>query len=98
MGRAPHTTRSANEERPMKAGQKQWALLIAAALAGSAHAQTRPVVSGNPLEALPQIKAPDKPNVTVQVEQQAPPLQQLLERHLTPSKIQVEGVKSLPFD
>jgi hemolysin activation/secretion protein len=82
----------------MKPGQKQWALLIAAALAGSAHAQTRPVVSGNPLEALPQIKAPDKPNVTVQVEQQAPPLQQLLERHLTPSKIQVEGVKSLPFD
>lgn len=74
------------------------ALLLAAALASNAYAQTRPAVSGNPLEALPQIKAPDKPNVTVQVQQQTPPLQQLLEHHLTPSKVQVEGVKSLPFD
>jgi hemolysin activation/secretion protein len=82
----------------MKYGQKHWALLIAAALASGAYAQSRPAVGGNPLEALPQIKAPDKPNVTVQVEQQAPPLQQLLERHLTPTKIQVEGVKSLPFE
>ncbi|HEY3599608.1 MAG TPA: POTRA domain-containing protein [Paraburkholderia sp.] len=83
----------------MKPGHKQWALLFAAALAGSTHAQTRPAVSGNPLEALPQIKAPDKgPNVTLQVAPQAPPLQQLLARHLTPTRVQVEGVKSIPFD
>jgi hemolysin activation/secretion protein len=82
----------------MNTGKLQWALLIGTALAGAAHAQSRPAVSGNPLDALPQIKAPDRPNVTVQVQTQTPPLEQLLARHLTPSKIEVEGVKSIPFD
>jgi hypothetical protein len=50
----------------MRPGNMHRALLIGAALAGGVHAQSRPAVSGNPLDALPQIKAPDKPNVTVQ--------------------------------
>ncbi|MFP3740372.1 POTRA domain-containing protein, partial [Burkholderia sp. SIMBA_019] len=52
-----------------------------------------------PLDALPQINAPQKaPNVTVQVQQQTPQLQQLLATHLTPTTFKVEGVKSIPFD
>lgn len=84
----------------------KWTLLLAAIAASAmpvqAQAQSRPAgpaVGGNPLDSLPQIKAPDKgPNVTLQVTPQAPQLQELLARHLTPSKIQVEGVKSIPFD
>ncbi|HEX7913425.1 MAG TPA: POTRA domain-containing protein [Paraburkholderia sp.] len=68
----------------------------------TAHAQSRPTgaaVGGNPLDSLPQIKAPDKgPNVTVQVAPQAPQLEALLARHVTPTRVQVEGVKSIPFD
>ncbi|MFL9867118.1 POTRA domain-containing protein [Paraburkholderia fungorum] len=91
----------------MKLGYgSKWTLLLAAIAASAmqvdAQAQSRPAgptVGGNPLDSLPQIKAPDKgPNVTVQVAPQAPQLQELLARHLTPSKIQVEGVKSIPFD
>nr|WP_322046920.1 POTRA domain-containing protein [Paraburkholderia sp. J67] len=55
--------------------------------------------AGNPLDALPQINAPQKaPNVTVQVQQQTPQLQQLLATHITPTTFKVEGVKSIPFD
>src|SRR6201996_3011227 len=83
-----------------------WTVVLAAVAASvmqvDAQAQARPggtAVGGNPLDSLPQIKAPDKgPNVTLQVTPQAPQLQELLARHLTPSKIQVEGVKSIPFD
>lgn len=63
-----------------------------------AEAQTRAAASGNPLQALPQINAPRSgPNVTVQVEQPTPQLQQLLASHLTPTKIQVEGVTAISF-
>jgi hemolysin activation/secretion protein len=87
------------------------AALAASAWQAPAHAQSRPAptaggstlggnpLGGNPLDSLPQIKAPDKgPNVTVQVAPQAPQLQELLARHLTPTRVQVEGVKSIPFD
>jgi hemolysin activation/secretion protein len=84
----------------------KWAIVLAAFAASTmqmeAQAQSRPggsAVGGNPLDSLPQIKAPDRgPNVTVQVEPQAPQLQELLARHLTPTRVQVEGVKSIPFD
>lgn len=78
------------------------ATLAASALQVEAQAQSRPgstAVGGNPLDSLPQVKAPDRgPNVTVQVAPQAPQLQALLARHLTPTRVQVEGVKSIPFD
>ncbi|WJF91278.1 POTRA domain-containing protein [Paraburkholderia bonniea] len=83
----------------MKLGYKTWTVLLAITAASTAQAQTRPAISGNPLDALPQIKAPEKgPNVTVQVQPQAPQLQELLARHLTPSKIELEGVNSIPFN
>jgi hemolysin activation/secretion protein len=91
----------------MKLGYgSKWTLLLAALAASTlqvnAQAQSRPggtAVGGNPLDSLPQVKAPNRgPSVTVQVEQQAPQLQELLARHLTPTRVQVEGVKSIPFD
>ncbi|GAB7537411.1 POTRA domain-containing protein [Burkholderia sp. 3C] len=69
---------------------------LAATAAGPAQAQTRP--AGNPLESLPQINVPQRSTVTVQVEPQAQQVQELLARHITPSTIRVEGVKSVPFD
>lgn len=55
-------------------------------------------VTGNPLQALPQLTEPrTSPNVTVQVERQTSQLQQLLATHLTPSKIQIDGVKAIRF-
>ncbi|TCW87171.1 sugar transporter [Burkholderia sp. SRS-46] len=82
----------------MKSRFDKWMMLLVVTAAASAtHAQTR--VAGNPLDALPQINAPQKgPNVTVQVAPQAPQLQELLSRHLTPTTFQVEGVKSVPFE
>jgi hemolysin activation/secretion protein len=91
----------------MKLGYgSKWTLLLAALAASTlqmeAQAQSRPggsAVGGNPLDSLPQIRAPDRgPSVTVQVQPQAPQLQELLARHLTPTRVQVEGVKSIPFD
>ncbi|WP_153100597.1 ShlB/FhaC/HecB family hemolysin secretion/activation protein [Paraburkholderia hayleyella] len=83
----------------MKLGYKTWAVLLAMTAASTVQAQTRPAVSGNPLDALPQLKAPARgPNVTVQVQPQAAPLQELLARHLTPSRVQIEGVNSIPFN
>jgi hemolysin activation/secretion protein len=82
----------------------KWSLLFAAVASHAAHSQTsvpapRPAVAGNPLDALPQVKAPEKPpSVTVDVQQQAPQLEQLLSRHLTPAKIQIEGVHAIAFD
>ncbi|SAL79062.1 polypeptide-transport-associated domain-containing protein [Caballeronia peredens] len=83
------------------ANWKAAALAAALAFAQAAHAQTAPrtSVGGNPLEALPQVNAPARPP-SVEVEVQAPQqqLQNLLARHITPQSIQLEGVKSLPFD
>ncbi|WP_277185256.1 ShlB/FhaC/HecB family hemolysin secretion/activation protein [Caballeronia sp. BR00000012568055] len=67
-----------------------------------AHSQTvpaapRPAVGGNPLDALPQVKAPSTPTVTVDVQKPSSALDALLARHITPSKVQIEGVKTLPF-
>lgn len=67
--------------------------------AASGNLQGSAPVGGNPLDALPQINAPKKaPNVTVQVQQQTPALQQLLATHITPTTFKVGGVKSIPFD
>jgi hemolysin activation/secretion protein len=97
----------------MKRGYRRCTLLLAAAAASTVHAQSRapggaPALGGppagiatpggNPLNALPQVTAPDKgPKVTLQVQPQAPRLQALLATHLTPKKFEVEGVKSIPF-
>ncbi len=78
----------------------QWfCLAIAAASTVSpALAQTRPAASGNPLEALPQIRTPERaPGVSVQIRPNAAQLQQLLATHLTPGKVQIDGVKAIAF-
>ena len=74
--------------------------IVSLTTAHLAYAQTsRAPVGGNPVQTLPQVNAPQAaPNVTVQVEKPNPQLQQLLARTITPSKVQVEGVKALPFD
>ena len=73
-------------------------LAVAAAAANPVLAQTRPPASGNPLEALPQIQAPSRaPNVSVQIQSNAEQLQKLLGTHLTPSKVQIDGVKTIAF-
>ncbi|MDR5782286.1 POTRA domain-containing protein [Caballeronia sp. LZ065] len=79
------------------------AAAVAATLAfvQAAHAQNapRPSVGGNPLEALPQVNAPARaPAIEVEVQAPQQQLQNLLARHITPQSIQIEGVKSLPFD
>ena len=72
----------------MKLGYSRWTLLLAAMAAGAVQAQSRPVVGGNPvggnpLDSIPQINAPDKgPNVTLQVQPQAPQLQAVLQSKL----------------
>jgi hemolysin activation/secretion protein len=74
--------------------------LAAASAATPAHAQaqTRPAANGNPLEALPQIRTPGRtPSVSVQVQPNEPQLQQLLQTQLTPSKIEIDGVKAIAF-
>ena len=66
---------------------------------GSRHGTCTNARRRQPARLLPQINAPKTgPNVTVQVAPQAPQLQELLSRHLTPTTFQVEGVKSIPFD
>jgi len=88
----------------VKIKEWKWTLLAAAVAAHAAQAQTsgqvaRPSVAGNPLDALPQVNAPQKPpSVTVDVQTQTPHIQELLARHLTPQKIQIEGAKTIPFD
>ncbi|CAM2144446.1 ShlB/FhaC/HecB family hemolysin secretion/activation protein [Pararobbsia alpina] len=74
--------------------------VITLGAASPAFAQaTRAPVGGNPVQTLPQMNAPQPaPNVTVQVEKPNPQLEQLLARKITPSKVQVEGVKALPFN
>ncbi|MDR5782086.1 POTRA domain-containing protein [Caballeronia sp. LZ065] len=80
------------------------ALMLAALTAPMAHpaqAQNAPAprasIGGNPLDALPQVNTPPKAPVAVTVAPPAPALEALLAHHLTPSKVEIEGVKSLPF-
>lgn len=96
-------TKKITEGSIVKIKDYKWTLLFAAVAAHAAQAQTaqapRPAVAGNPLDALPQVNAPQKPpTVTVDVQQQPPQLQALLAMHVTPTKFQVEGVTAIPFD
>lgn len=90
---------SANEDYLMIRTTNQWLwLAVAAATANPAFAQTRPPASGNPLGALPQIQTPSRaPSVSVHIQSNAEQLQQLLGTHLTPSKVQIDGVKTIAF-
>ena len=80
------------------ANQWFWLAVAAATTASPALAQTRAAASGNPLEALPQIQTPSHtPSVSVQIAPNEQQLQRLLDTHLTPSKIEIDGVKAIAF-
>lgn len=90
----------ANEDILMirTANQWFWLAVAAATTASPALAQTRAAASGNPLEALPQIQTPSHtPSVSVQIAPNEQQLQRLLDTHLTPSKIEIDGVKAIAF-
>lgn len=75
-----------------------WLAVAAASAASSAFGQARPAASGNPLDALPQIRTPDRePQISVQIQPNPQQMQQLLATHLMPSKVQIDGVKAIPF-
>ncbi len=80
------------------------ALCLAACAApfsvSSVHAPSAPRagIGGNPLDALPQVKVPPQAPISVQVQKPASALDALLARHVTPSRIEIEGVKTLPFE
>ncbi len=76
------------------------ALATAVALAHPAlsWAQSSPT-QGNPIDTLPKVDTSRPPQQKIQVEVQRPnpALDNLLATHLTPTKFQIEGVKTLPF-
>lgn len=75
-----------------------WLCVAVASTASSAFGQARPAASGNPLDALPQIRTPNRePRISVQIEPNTRQLEQLLGTHLTPSKVQIDGVKAIAF-
>ncbi|WP_426400144.1 ShlB/FhaC/HecB family hemolysin secretion/activation protein [Ralstonia sp. R-29] len=61
-------------------------------------AQSSPT-QGNPIDTLPKVDTSRPPQQKIQVEVQRPnpALENLLATHLTPTKFQIEGVKTLPF-
>nr|WP_246541594.1 POTRA domain-containing protein [Collimonas antrihumi] len=65
-----------------------------------AYADGRSPLQGNPADTLPKAEAPASAPVTINIQTQAvdPALQKLLASHLTPSRFQIAGVKTLPFD
>lgn len=65
-----------------------------------AHADARSPGQGNPLDSLPQIKTqPSKP-VVIDIQTPAPndAMQRLLATRIKPSRFQIAGVKSIPFE
>ncbi|MBR7559489.1 hypothetical protein KC218_23355, partial [Mycobacterium tuberculosis] len=76
------------------------ALATGVALTGPAlsWAQSSPT-QGNPIDTLPKVDTSRPPQQKIQVEVQRPnpALENLLATHLTPTKFQIEGVKTLPF-
>ncbi|WP_296224176.1 ShlB/FhaC/HecB family hemolysin secretion/activation protein [Ralstonia sp. UBA689] len=61
-------------------------------------AQSSPT-QGNPIDTLPKVDTsrPPEQKIQVQVQRPNPALENLLASHLTPTKFQIEGVKTLPF-
>ncbi len=61
-------------------------------------AQSSPT-QGNPIDTLPKVDTsrPREQKIQVEVQRPNPALENLLATHLTPSKFQIEGVKTLPF-
>ncbi|MGB7194457.1 MAG: POTRA domain-containing protein [Collimonas pratensis] len=65
-----------------------------------AHADSRSPLQGNPTDTLPKAEAPASSTVTINVQTQPvdPAMQKLLASHLVPSRFQIAGSKTLPFE
>ncbi|WP_194270657.1 ShlB/FhaC/HecB family hemolysin secretion/activation protein [Glaciimonas soli] len=63
-------------------------------------ADARSPLQGNPADTLPKVEAPASAPMTINIQTQGvdPALQKLLTSHLTPSRFQIAGSKTLPFD
>jgi len=88
------------EETGVRTTTLRLALATGVALAHPAlsWAQSSPT-QGNPIDTLPKVDTSRPPQQKIQVEVQRPnpALENLLATHLTPTKFQIEGVKTLPF-
>jgi len=78
---------------------RRWLVFATTAMTSAVGwAQTRPPVA-NPLQTLPRVETPAQPRVTLNVEQQHnDQLTALMAITLTPSRIDIGGVHSIPFD
>jgi len=76
---------------------KRWfGCLLGMTVVCSAQAQVR--APANPLQTLPRTETPQQaPSVKVNVEARNPALEALLASHLTPTRFDVTGVRSIPF-
>ena len=76
---------------------KRWfGCLLGMTVVCSTQAQVR--APANPLQTLPRTETPQQaPSVKVNVEARNPALEALLASHLTPTRFDVTGVKSIPF-
>lgn len=65
-----------------------------------ASADNRSPVQGNPLDSLPKPEIAPSAPMTINIQPQAvdPALEKLLNSHLVPSRFQIAGVKTIPFD
>ncbi|QRX83036.1 ShlB/FhaC/HecB family hemolysin secretion/activation protein [Glaciimonas sp. PAMC28666] len=74
--------------------------LLSALYTPSASADSRSPLQGNPIDTLPLPEAAPRAPMTINVQPQAidPALVKLLNSHLVPSRFQISGVKTLPFD
>ncbi|WP_051938668.1 ShlB/FhaC/HecB family hemolysin secretion/activation protein [Luteibacter sp. 9135] len=70
--------------------------LIGVVVVCSAQGQVR--APANPLQTLPRTETPRQAPVKVNVEAPSQAVEALLARHLTPTRFDVTGVKSIPFD
>ncbi|SFS04035.1 Hemolysin activation/secretion protein [Dyella sp. OK004] len=78
---------------------RRWVVLATTAMTSAVSwAQTRPPVA-NPLQTLPRVEAPAQPRVTLNVEQQRnDQMAALMAITLTPSRVDIGGVHSIPFE
>ncbi|MNR82743.1 POTRA domain, ShlB-type [compost metagenome] len=70
------------------------------ALVPNASADARSAGQGNPLDSLPKLEPTPAPTVTVDIQPQVqdPAMQRLLASRIVPSRFQIAGVESIPFE
>ncbi|HEY9133707.1 MAG TPA: POTRA domain-containing protein [Dyella sp.] len=79
--------------------RKRLSAALAAIVAANAWGQARPPVA-NPLQTLPRVETPSTtPSITLNVQQQSnTALQTLLASQIVPTRVDIAGVRSIPFN